>query len=221
MRRNIALTEIFVGVGFAVLLMSIVFPVYTNAREKTRQESCFANLSALARGIQNYCEDYDDYLPGAYLPVCGYWYERLDPYLHGAGGRVDAEVFHCPAWPGGFVFDPPLRFHGEEPVGYGYNECLRAVDDLGGLKRADVERPSAIILLGDSGPTWCEETQAWKTGAGIIGCGNCNAMHLIQPEKRKSEYPVYTRHHGYGNVAFVDGHVALVEQAFLADPSHF
>src|SRR5689334_11204152 len=64
-----------------VLLMAIfgalLFPIFAQAREEARTESCMADLRQLTENTRIYAEDHD----GA-LPKASQWMDAIEPYVH-------------------------------------------------------------------------------------------------------------------------------------------
>jgi prepilin-type processing-associated H-X9-DG protein len=107
------------------------------------------------------------------------------------------EIFHCPAdiwWGKTFAVDPS----------YGCNQRLtKAIPpaplDTPRTKQVAVARPSEMILLADAGHVEEDGDAAWRIAP-------------VQP----GQAPL-ARHNGYGNVAWMDGHVTMESAARLEE----
>lgn len=71
------LIELLVVIAIIAILASILFPVFAQAREKSRQTSCLSNMKQLGTAFAMYMSDYDERLPGGApygsCPNCGDW----------------------------------------------------------------------------------------------------------------------------------------------------
>ncbi|MCS7263299.1 MAG: prepilin-type N-terminal cleavage/methylation domain-containing protein [Armatimonadetes bacterium] len=60
MRRGFTLTEMLTVIAIMAILMALLFPVFSVAREKARQNSCLTNLKQIGTALTEYAQDYDD-----------------------------------------------------------------------------------------------------------------------------------------------------------------
>ena len=98
MKRGFTLIELLVVIAIIAILASILFPVFSRAREQARKASCAAHLRQIGLAIQMYAQDYDGLLPLAdpssdthgyptdsFAPI----YEALSPYTR------NNQIFRC------------------------------------------------------------------------------------------------------------------------------
>lgn len=109
-RRAFTLIELLVVIAIIAILAAILFPVFSQAREKARQTGCTSNLRQIGTAMLMYMQDNDELmpdrrdlktsLPGGYLPWSGWppsdpragWAAIvLDPYVRNGG------VWSCPS----------------------------------------------------------------------------------------------------------------------------
>jgi prepilin-type N-terminal cleavage/methylation domain-containing protein/prepilin-type processing-associated H-X9-DG protein len=62
-RTGFTLIELLVVIAIIAILASILFPVFSRARENARRSSCLSNLKQIGLGIMQYTQDYDEKFP--------------------------------------------------------------------------------------------------------------------------------------------------------------
>jgi prepilin-type processing-associated H-X9-DG protein len=111
----------FCMLAFCLILAAILFPVFSQAREKARLDRCMSNLKALASAQLMYANDYRDQ-----LPIASQWGDLIRPYVK------TSDQYRCPSIPQG--------------RGFGYAMNVR----LSRQKVSRLTMPSQIPLLYDS-----------------------------------------------------------------------
>jgi len=94
-RQGFTLIELLVVIAIIAILASILFPVFSRAREKARQASCMSNLKQIGLALAMYASDFDGYLPMA----------NYKPSVDGPPGLPDVinaytknqQIFRCPS----------------------------------------------------------------------------------------------------------------------------
>lgn len=81
-RRGFTLIELLVVIAIIAILAAILFPVFSQAREKARQVSCMNNQRQIVLATQMYTQDYGEMLPTADI----FW----------SSVKLDHKVFTCP-----------------------------------------------------------------------------------------------------------------------------
>jgi len=110
MRLGFTLIELLVVIAIIAILAAILFPVFSQVREKARQTTCLSNQWQIGVAFMAYAQDYDEMLPPSnYAPNPAQpnwvWQQFVDPYIKGNfPGNVAASqnqrisIFVCPSW---------------------------------------------------------------------------------------------------------------------------
>lgn len=70
-RRGFTLIELLVVIAIIAILASILFPVFSRARENARRTSCMSNMKQLGLGVVQYMQDSDSRFPGCEVGAAG------------------------------------------------------------------------------------------------------------------------------------------------------
>ncbi len=210
-RCAFTLIELLVVVAIIALLISILLPSLSRAREMARASVCTSNMRQLYLAWMYYADAHDgvtclgrDY---SFISVeLGYKYRfwsggwTLDDEYDPQGGFLspyckNLEVRACPSWP------TEKHMVGSLGIGYNYQYFTDGKGNKGEVwtwtpvKEDKILRPASTVVFADvarnNKPNPSEiETTYW----------------IFPP---KFDYPSFHgRHSGKGNVAWADGHVA-------------
>jgi prepilin-type N-terminal cleavage/methylation domain-containing protein len=66
--KAFTLIELLVVIAIIAMLAAILFPVFSQAREKGRQTQCLSNIRQIGMGVHMYMSDHDDTYPMSRMP---------------------------------------------------------------------------------------------------------------------------------------------------------
>ena len=216
------LVELLVVIGIIALLISILLPTLSSAREASMRAKCLANLRTLGQTMHLYSNDSDgEGMFGAYSlspPPPGFttyqqfWFaarvrdasgNRWDPELgYLTPYYVDSEFLNCPA--ANSIDYQNFVLLGTVPMTtYAYNNNARAnaLDRMSNLESST-------------------DTFALHDALAITSSGGAQGVYASLPPTVNGAPTFHGRHRGNGNVLWYDGHAGMEKPYISTLPSN-
>jgi len=245
-RRNSAFTliELLVVIAIIAILAAILFPVFSQAREKARQASCISNEKQLGLAMLMYVQDYDESFPmSQYFDSAGYphdWQNAIYPYIKNGQGvsysptvtlyNGQGGIFNCPSFPRdeidmyGISLCISRPYYSNQPAQIA---TLAQVDNASS-RVAIVEKGTASAVGYDhSFPNFEVGQWNWAGYLGGVTDGSVPELHMELQwdfDQAASATPTYPspgvmprfRHQQHCNVLFIDGHAKSIARGQLS-----
>lgn len=217
-RGAFTLVELLVVIGIIALLLSILMPSLSRAREQAKQVQCMSNMRQIAMAFKMYIDANKGKYPRPAVNVLPedwiYWSPgrnlddgRIVPYLNGK--HFQPEAYRCPS-------DDVATHWNDYRYSYSVNELICHYQPQGETLNADMIRnPSdKILIIDESVDTVDDGCWAWQSSFG-------GGRNIISNRHDKSKEAVTTVDGGRGNAAFVDCHAAYVQRIDAYNPRYY
>jgi prepilin-type N-terminal cleavage/methylation domain-containing protein/prepilin-type processing-associated H-X9-DG protein len=98
-RRAFTLVELLAVIGIIAVLIGVLLPALSKAREQSNRTACLANLRALGQGMLLYANDSHDWLPDCNPPKTYANAAAQSAVLVGLATKYvrSPQTFHCPS----------------------------------------------------------------------------------------------------------------------------
>jgi len=199
-RQNHAFTlvELLITVGIIALLLGLLIPVVSKARQASNLASCTANLRQWGFAMHAYALSNENWLPHRGQGVDATtqidrdadWFNSLPPLIEMASYRKTAALGHDPdsgiwACPEAKTVTTPHRFN------YAMNMWISPTQATSPDRLDALGDASSMVFMADGPP------------------GHCSTV------PGRTQYSPDARHSGRVNICFLDGHVAAYRGAEL------
>ncbi len=205
------LIELLVVISIIALLLAILLPALSKAKEASQSAVCKSNVRSIGLALVLYSEDHNGWIPATYNnatasplhPGRGFWADHIYTYLS-IGGRngayyrpVDLEdygVFRCPT-------HEDLKA-GIDYFSYCYNGIMAGNDTY--VRHGEARQGSGYRPLKSPGET------AWVIDGEVNG--NTLIPFVFAPPTGFYSNIPWERHLERANVLYLDTHVNTVER---------
>ena len=243
--HGFTLVELLVVIGIIALLISILMPALSRAREAANQVACASNMRQWATSLVAYSTDNRGWLPmfGQTYALDGpeptLWWNTLAPYLGkqptNAGGyypsqaanlELMAKIRGCPS-------DPEHTFVGPHYGAFAYADGTiygpivwgryNATDPVVGVRITRIKQSGSLIVFAETTSPYYQiySPSNWVFNSDADGDGiNDTYNYYLGWNNYNGGKPKI--HHGSSNVAFCDGHVeSMPYKTWLTDMSYW
>lgn len=154
--------ELLVVLAIIGILVSILLPSLTKAKEMSRTAVCMSSIKQVGTGINLFLPENDNFMPDSYSSGEKSWVEKIDnlmnnEYLENDDFRsrntTTSSIWYCPT----FVPDMDMYVLGwSHYVHKAYNSVLgggfyhSTIPSRQGVHAASIENPSATMLISDA-----------------------------------------------------------------------
>jgi prepilin-type N-terminal cleavage/methylation domain-containing protein len=220
-RAGFTLVELLVVIGIIALLIGILLPALSRAREQAKMTACLSNQRQIAMAFLQYANDNRGCLPpyGYMLNNSSnelpdqYWWQLISKYFSKHGTKAGIDFMRCPSE----LVD--AQRYSSYGVNYGYTQfnaliCYFAIgfNDPGfnGSKRITKVKPGTFITAdvihwAGQGDLAIYTPVIWPMTIDADGDGLKDSSSIIYPSG-KTKYNHFDPRHGKGAVcSFIDG----------------
>lgn len=212
--RAFTLIELLVVIAIIAVLAAILFPVFSQAREKARQASCMSNLKQIGLSLMLYTHDNDETYPITFYMTSGSGgnpcimtsFQTMEPY------QKNAQIVLCPSDTNQLDYAKGTALMGFPPL-CPSSPDVKLMSYQPNMRLIDVGDPN-ILVNPQSGVTgrpvrhmaeveYPAETAAFADSTLALQGGTADYITY--------QLPVQARHSTFVSADWADGHVKSVK----------
>jgi prepilin-type N-terminal cleavage/methylation domain-containing protein/prepilin-type processing-associated H-X9-DG protein len=206
-RRAFTLIELLVVVAVVALLVSLLLPALTGARDASRATKCLSNLRSIGQSVVLYQRDWKDYFPlsadgAGNINSDSAWLQSLQPY-----GVIPAARL-CPV-------DP---YRNSRPSSYATNDAMEPLMpwiDYNPVTKQTVPGGRRIAYTRVTQIPFPHATIHAVESRGTGAVDHVHTVHYTTPTDISTDIDV-TRHRNAANFLCADGHATSIAWARLS-----
>lgn len=223
-RKAFTLVELLVVIGIIALLIAILLPTLSKARENANRAACLSNLRQIGTAVVMYCSENKGLLPvapktGANTLDAIYWQKTRLPDIgnYGIGPYLklspdNAKVLICPS----DISESDARFiAGKFQFSYTFNYMINGNGPKAVKKLTEIKNSAEKIWMYEEDPSTIDDAngEIWNSGT---NWGGMDLLALRHDRSSQRKFPDGAQSSGIpnphvrGNALFVDGHADYI-----------
>jgi prepilin-type N-terminal cleavage/methylation domain-containing protein/prepilin-type processing-associated H-X9-DG protein len=207
------LIELLVVIGVLALLLAVLVPALSSAKEYARRTKCLSNVRQLGISLQLYADSNDGRVPPRTYEEGAVWVNRLEPYY------TNRKLLHCPTDRGkvdqSYLMNGFIDYFLMESFSGSWDEFFGAYKSGGfpGLVLSKIPIPVETITMGEKRADSDDDSymDIWPAEYG--------SDHLTEVAHGKHQMGGSERSSG-SNYAFADGSVRFLRYGEAFSPKN-
>lgn len=211
--QGFTLIELLVVISVIALLLGILVPTLSSAKEYARRIKCLSNIRQLGIALKLYADDHDDRVPPRDYEEGAVWVDRLEPYY------TNRKLLRCPTDRSiinqSYLMNGFIDYFAMHSFNGNWDEFFGAYKTGGfdGIKLSNISNPAETIAIGEKRADSDDDSymDIWPPEYG--------SDHLTEVAHGKHRLGGNVRSSG-SNYAFADGSVRFLKYGEAFSPKN-